>query len=190
MIYEELATFCLNAYPEPDLSPLGLAEALMSLDSVPMHGPVHHYIVPAALLTVAARQSPPDTARLKRHLYLAMERAEKVLPGFCGLWGCCGAAVGCGIFASVWLNANPKQELYWDVINTFTARCLDKVASVGGPRCCKRVTYLALSEAVGQAPSLLGVNLGPVPIPACSRSERNEECRKQACPFYPVPNPL
>lgn len=187
MLYEELAALCLNEYPKPDLFPLGLAETLMSLDSVPMHGPVHHYIVPAALLTVAARRRHLDAGHLKRHLYLAMERAEKVPPGFCGLWGCCGAAVGCGIFASVWLNAHPKQERYWDVVNAFTARCLGQVASVGGPRCCKRVTYLALGEAVRQAPAMLGVDLGPEPAPVCSRSERNAECRKRACPFYPAP---
>ena len=136
---------------------------------------------------MAARRHNPDAGRLKKQLYLAMERAEKVLPGFCGLWGCCGAAVGCGIFASVWLNANPKQEQYWDVLNAFTARCLNKVASVGGPRCCKRVTYLALSEAVGRSPEMFGVDLGPVPAPVCSRSERNDECRKENCPFFPSP---
>lgn len=185
MMYEELATRCLREYSVGTPTPLGMAEILMSLDSVPMHGPVHHAIVPAALLTAAARHRALEAARLKKHLYLALERAEKVLPGFCGFWGCCGAAVGCGIFASVWLDANPKRETFWDVVNAFTARCLDRVASVGGPRCCKRVAYLALGEAARQAPRMLGVDLGPEPAPVCSRPDRNAECRKRNCPFFP-----
>ncbi len=186
MLYGELADFCLKQFSGDRLTPVGLADAMMALPSVPMHGPVHHYIVPAALLTCAAKINGLDAGKLKQQLHLSMERAEKVLPGFCGFWGCCGSAVGCGIFASVLLEVSPMQEHNWAVINAFTSKCLSRVASVDGPRCCKRVTYLSLLEAIRQAPSMLGVDFGLSERPACRRFNDNKECKKEICPFFPM----
>ncbi len=65
-----------------------------------------------------------------------------------------------------------------------TARCLENVASVGGPRCCKRVTYLSISEAIRQSPALLGLALGEVPEITCRRFMNSKECRGVNCPYF------
>ena len=41
--------------------PVALATALMGLEGVPMHGPEHHFLVAAALLTPAASVAPRAT---------------------------------------------------------------------------------------------------------------------------------
>ena len=54
------------------------SELFMDLEGVPMHGPVHHFIVPAALLTAAAKQSGLAAEILEQKLHTASQRAEKV----------------------------------------------------------------------------------------------------------------
>ncbi|WP_181040373.1 DUF5714 domain-containing protein [Desulfobulbus oralis] len=185
-LHRTIIQTCMQRCAEGKTALLDTLECLMDLEGVPMHGPVHHFIVPAALLTAAAKQSGLAAEILEQKLHTASQRAEKVLPGFCGLWACCGAALGCGIFASVWLEANPHQEQHWGTVNLFTAACLAHVASVGGPRCCKRTSYLALDKAARLAPERLGVGVGVFSKPACRRNESNKACRKEGCPFYPV----
>ena len=184
MSYDGITELCLERLGAETLTALELLEELMDCPGVPMHDPVHHYIMPATLLTMAARSAGMDSEALRAKLGIAEERARKVLPGFCGWWGSCGSSVGCGIFASVWLEAGPKKEEHWATCNALTSRCLAEVSSVGGPRCCKRTSYLALRAAVREAPHLLGVDLGPAPEPVCTWSAFNQECRREACPFY------
>jgi len=52
---------------------------------------------------------------------MTKKRAEKVLGGFCGLYGGCTAAVGTGIFVSLVTNATPLSEGEWKLTNLTTA---------------------------------------------------------------------
>ena len=67
-----------------------------------------------------------------------------------------------------------------------TARSLLIIAEAGGPRCCKRNSFLAISEAVRFSEEELRVRMesGPASI-NCEFHDLNKECRKSACPFYP-----
>ena len=60
-----------------------------------------------------------------------------------------------------------------------------KVAENGGPRCCKRNTFLAIQGAVAFAAENLGVKMPLDPKVTCRFSEMNKECRMTDCPFYP-----
>lgn len=184
MSYDHITEACLKAFDAEDITPLELLETLMDRPGVPMHDPIHHYIMPATLLCLAARSAGKSREELAKNLAEAEERARKLLPGFCGWWGACGSAVGCGVFASVWMGVSPKKEANWAQINAFTAKCLQNVASVNGPRCCKRTSYLALQAAIQAAKELFGLNLGEAPEPSCTWSHFNRECKKDACPFY------
>ena len=88
--------------------PLELAIFLMRHPAVKMHGPEHHFLVPAVLLTgysiAAGRRETLD-----RWLKKARERAGQVKGGSCGFLGDCGAAVGTGIFMSVIQERPPSQ---------------------------------------------------------------------------------
>lgn len=142
-------------------------------------------MVPAALLTAAHSVSGRDRSALERDLNAALSRSKRVPGGSCGDCGCCGAAVGAGIFAALWLKTTPKSTVRWADANRFTAWCLEYIATVDGPRCCKRVSYLALEAAVPLAKEVLGVDLGQRPRPACTRFAQNAECLHAACPYFP-----
>lgn len=185
MSYDSITDKCIEALKKDHVAPLQLLETLMDTPGVPMHDPVHHYIMPSVLLTLAARSVKLDEDNLRQKLAVAEERARKLLPGFCGWWGACGAAVGCGVFASVWMGTAPRKEDNWAQINAFTAKCLAKVSSIDGPRCCKRTSFLALGAAIEGAKEIFGLDLGINQEPVCSWYLFNRECRKDGCPFYP-----
>ena len=115
----------------------------------------------------------------------AEKRAKKVLGGFCGYYGSCGAGVGVGIFLSVYTNTTPFSEKSWQWVNEATGRSLIHIASVEGPRCCKRNGFLALEEAAEIVQERLGIQLERPQKVVCHYFENNKECKKEKCPYYP-----
>ena len=164
--------------------PVELATALMRHPSVKMHGPEHHLLVPATLLAAWANAtSAPDRAGL---LAEARRRSDTVAGGSCGFHGACGSGVGVGIFASLATGATPRSGPSWGKANRATARALQVIGDVGGPRCCKRTSWLALLSGIRFAREELGVALegrGP----RCEFHSRNDDCLERDCPFYPTP---
>jgi len=69
------------------------------------------------------------------------------------------AAVGTGIFISLVTGATPLSRKAWRACNLMTARSLMSIASLGGPRCCKRDSYLAIREATNFLETEMGVTL-------------------------------
>ena len=184
-----LAGRCLALYDAgTPLGPAAVADELMDLPDFPMHCPDHHTLVPFALLTAAHLRAGRGRDALEADLNKAAERAAVLPGGRCGSSGCCGAAIGGGIFAAVWNKTSPTSKAGWAAGNAMTARCLEAVAGVEGPRCCKRVVYLAVTAAAAGARSLLNLDLGPEEAPLCRRFARNRECRGTACPFFPRKN--
>ncbi len=165
-------------------NPLEMAEILMKSPTFKMHCPDHHYLVPAVLLASYGKVTQKKK-KLPDWLKIARNRAEKVRGGFCGTHGSCGAAVGTGIFISTITSATPLSELEWDLCNSLVGNSLLRMAQYGGPRCCKRVTYLALYEAAHFLKERLSVKLEIPDNWQCCFSHLNEEqCLKEKCPFY------
>lgn len=184
--YASTTKACLAALASGEAANAGaLLQSLLAQPGLPMHCPVHHYIVPAALLSYAAAHSGASKAALRRRLASAEERSRNVLGGFCGFYGACGAAVGLGIFVSVHTGTTPLQAEHWGLANRATGQALLAIAQHGGPRCCKRVSLATLESA---APILAALGLPPAHIqrPACTWHEGNAECLKNNCPYYPV----
>ena len=71
--------------------------------------------------------------------------------------------------------------------NLCTARALEQVALNGGPRCCKRDSYLSVLTAIDFVKEHLGVEMEK-PEVKCSRSQINEQCIGKKCPFSPINN--
>ena len=185
---DQIEAACLAAYDAGQpRSVVELAELLMDLPDLPMHCPYHHFLVPTAMLTAACLSAGEGRDKLEGLLKQARERAGTVPGGYCGQFGACGAAIGAGIFASLWQKTTPLSKTGWAAANEMTARALSAIASVEGPRCCKRVTYLTLHAACPAARELLGVDIGPGPEELkCHHFTRSRECRKTACPFFPA----
>lgn len=162
--------------------PTEIATVLMRLPGVHMHGPEHHVLAGSALLS-AYRNCGGDID-LESALEEMERRGRQVPGGVCGLWGCCGAAVSCGIAYSIITNSTPLSGESWGRCNIMTSRCLEAVGSLGGPRCCKRDTYTALIAAAKYISETLGVWMS-AGNPVCGFSRMNGQCKGAACPYHP-----
>ena len=150
----------------------------------PMHCPQHHYLVPAVLLTVCCRLYKSGISRLEKDLETAKERAKNLLPGFCGWYGACGAAIGSGVFLSLLTDTSPYSTKTWGQTNLLTAKCLKSISELGGPRCCKRVCYTSVLTTTRFMKAQFGIKLGSLQKVTCSYSSQNEQCLKTSCPYF------
>ena len=163
--------------------PQRIAETAMSHPALPMHGPEHHAIVPASIVAAVrnAGCAVPDNAVEK-----AIERGAKVPGGWCGYYGDCGAAVGVGIAVSVITGATPLTGPQRSLAMRATAYALSKVIDEQ-PRCCKRMSRLAIGAAVQFLKSEMNISLDEGDIVYCNYSSRNKECIKSECAYYMDP---
>lgn len=181
-VYEMLKNHCLNV--EKDMTVDELLMEMMDYPEIPIHFPYHHFIMPAALLTLAAREDNIPKDELEAMLDDAIARAKNVLGGFCGEYGACGAGVGTGIFMSVYTGTDALSEESWSwTINT-TSKALQCIATCDGPRCCKRTAFLAVKGAIPYINEKLDLNLKLNENIICKYYEKNEECLKENCPYY------
>ncbi len=164
--------------------PLAQAMALMRDPRIKMHGPEHHFLVPAVLLSAFCSATGRDAEEKARLIGKARKRAEEVKGGSCGFNGACGAGIGAGIFMSVATGATPVSRAEWRLANLATAESLREIADRGGPRCCKRDTFIAIRTAVSLARRELGADIPEEPAPLCEWSPRNKECLEAGCPFF------
>ncbi|MFC1978658.1 DUF5714 domain-containing protein [Chloroflexota bacterium] len=160
--------------------PQEIAETVMSHPSVPMHGPEHHAIVPAAIVAAVrnAGYSVPENAVGK-----AIARGAKVPGGWCGFYGDCGAAVGVGIAVSVLTEATPLTGVQRSLAMEATSYALGKLIDEQ-PRCCKRMSRKAVDAAVEFLTDKLDISLDADRLVSCHYSYRNKECSKDECAYY------
>ena len=115
---------------------------MMDLPFCHMHGPEHHVMVGAALLT--AYKNAGGQLDLEKALGEMYSRGKEVPGGACGFWGACGAGISAGQFLSIATASTPLSVEPWSLSNQMTARALDQIGKAGGPRCCKRDSFLAI----------------------------------------------
>lgn len=172
----------LQALATGERNPVAIARAMMENPLINMHGPEHHYLAVAALL--AAYKNAGGHIDLAESLSIARQRARKVPGGICGLWGSCGAGIGAGIFVSIVTAATPLSGPEWSLANKTTSMCLDVISRHGGPRCCKRDTYLSVLTAGDFVRESLGVEMEKPEAVKCTFFNRNPSCKKEACIFH------
>ncbi len=177
---DSILGLCLS---ETSKDPAAILEKMMDLPFCHMHGPEHHVMVGAALLT--AYHNAGGELDLPAALGEMMDRGGEVPGGACGFWGACGAGISAGIFVSIVSGSTPLSVEPFALSHRMTATALEKIGAVGGPRCCKRDSYLSLLAAVDFARENLGVEMEK-PRVVCSRSERNNQCIGRRCPFSPA----
>ena len=112
-------------------------------------------------------------------------RGKKVPGGSCGFWGACGAGISAGMFVSIVTKATPLTTDPWGLANRMTSKALGEIGKIGGPRCCKRDSYLSVLSAIDFVREELGVEMEKPEI-TCSRSARNNQCIGRRCPFAPA----
>lgn len=163
-------------------NPIEIAQQMMASPAVHMHGPEHHFLVSAALL--AAYKNSGGEVDMHTALNAVISRGKLVPGGFCGIAGNCGAAVSAGIFLSVIRKTTPLSEENWAAGMQMTAACLNAVAEHGGPRCCKRDSFAALTQACMFLKKEESILLEVSDSIICRHSSENRECLKAGCPYY------
>ena len=182
-----ISDHCLTQYCGSEKkSALNLAIQIMDDPRFRMHGPEHHFLVPAVLLTEACKIQGRTPEEFSLCLNEAQMRSKNVLKAFCGLYGACGAAIGIGIYGSVLTGTTPYSIETWGIVNQGTAESLGEMAKLNGPRCCKRNTFVALYYAIGFSRQHFGIDMEESEIKKCHYYPMNKECKKSACPFFPM----
>lgn len=166
-------------------NPIEMAVDLMKSSDISMHGPEHHYLVPAVLLTSYYNINEDKKSKFKK-LAVAKARAKDVPGGICGFYGSCGAAVGTGIFISLITEATPLTKENWGLANIMTGGALQKIGKLGGPRCCKRDSFMAIEEAARFVEENLRVKLYEYEEyrPKCMFMAKNKQCIGLNCPYF------
>ena len=171
---------CLS---ETSADPIAIMHRMMAMPFCHMHGPEHHVMVGAALLT--AYRNAGGSLDLEKALREMYSRGKAVPGRACGFWGACGAGISAGQFVAIATQSTPLAREPWGLSNRMTARALEHIGKVGGPRCCKRDSWLAILAAVDFAEEELGVKMERS-VPLCSYGARNNQCIGKRCPFSPA----
>lgn len=170
-------SICLS---ETSKSPIVILDEMMSQPFCHMHGPEHHVMVGAALLT--AYKNAGGRIDLHKALEEMRNRGKQVPGGACGFWGACGAGISAGMFVSIVTGSTPLAKEAWGLSNQMTGRALQAIGEVGGPRCCKRDSHIAIMTAIDFVKEKLGVEMEKEKI-VCAWSVHNSECIGSRCPF-------
>ncbi len=165
---------------ETSVNPVEIVEKLMRLPDCHMHGPEHHIMVGSALLT--AFKNAGGNIDLGAALSEMKNRGSKVPGGACGFWGACGAAISSGMFISVVTGSTPLKVREYGLSNLMTARSLNAIGEIGGARCCKRNSFLAIRQAVSFVKENFGIEMELDEI-VCRFSPMNNQCIGKRCPF-------
>ncbi|MBR0317189.1 MAG: hypothetical protein IJQ99_10010 [Synergistaceae bacterium] len=166
---------------ETSKNPIEIIEKMMSMSFCHMHGPEHHVMVGAALLT-AYRNAGGDI-NLDEALTEIMNRGKTVPGGSCGFWGACGAGISTGMFVSIISKSTPLSNEPFAMSHKMTSKSLAEIGKIGGPRCCKRDSYISILSAVEFVKEHFGIEMETHQI-ICTRSQQNNQCIGIRCPFF------
>ena len=161
--------------------PLEIFDAIARQDFVRIHGPEHHVLDGACLLTAFSNAGGQIdlTAALDR----LMAEGLRMPGAMCGLWGVCGAVTSIGAALAIIEKTGPLSvDDSWGSHMEYTSAALGGLSQIGGPRCCKRDGYTALKTAVDYVNKRYGVRLALHPV-VCTFSPQNEQCLGAKCPY-------
>ncbi len=164
------------------INPMDIFKIIASKDYIRIHGPEHHVLDGAALLT--AYYNAGGNIDLAAALEELMKRGLAMPGATCGMWGVCGAVTSMGAALSIIDGTGPlSTDDTWGKHMHFTSKALSKLADVGGPRCCKRDAFLSFQEAIKNINDNYDVALEISDI-VCDFSDENQQCIGDRCPFY------
>ena len=174
---DAITGLCLNTASK---DPVEIIRSMMAQPFCHMHGPEHHVMVGAALLT-AYRNAGGDID-LENALAEMINRGKTVPGGACGFWGACGAGISSGMFVSIISGSTPLTEEPFALSHRMTAKSLAAIGEIGGPRCCKRDSYLSILAAVDFVKEHFGIQMDRQEI-VCTHAAQNNQCIGRRCPF-------
>jgi len=175
---EVIREVCLTSQ-EKDM--ISLMQQIRAHRRFPIHGPEHHAMVPAIILTAYKNAGGGID---KEHILTAIERGGKVPGGACGYMGICGAAIGVGIAFSILLQASPLTPSKRQQVQGLVNQTLAEIAGFEAARCCQRESYLALKAAERLSKTTLAIQLQAQSELVCRQFSKNRECIGTRCPLH------
>lgn len=157
---------------ETSKNPVVIIEKMMALPFCHMHGPEHHVMVGSALLT--AYKNAGGNIDLHGALIEMMNRGKSVPGGACGFWGACGAGISTGMFISIISQSTPLSNEPFALSHKMTAKSLEKIGEIGGPRCCKRDSFISVLSAIEFVKEHFGIEMEKVEV-VCHYSAQNNQ---------------
>lgn len=170
---------------ESSKNPIAVIEKMMAMPFCHMHGPEHHVMVGAALLT--AYKNAGGDIDLHSSLIEMINRGKSVPGGACGFWGACGAGISSGMFISIISKSTPLANEPFALSHQMTSKALGRIGEIGGPRCCKRDSFLSIICAIDFVKENFGIEMELSDI-VCSFSAQNNQCIGSRCPFSKANN--
>lgn len=165
---------------ETSKNPIEIIRKLMAQPFCHIHGPEHHIMVGASLLT--AYKNAGGEIDLEKAMQEMCSRGRSVPGGVCGFWGACGAGISAGMFVSIISKSTPLTNEPFGLSNTMTSKALEKIGAIGGPRCCKRDSYLSILAAIDFVKERFGIEMEQTEV-VCVHSAQNNQCIGKRCPF-------
>ena len=166
-----------------ETDPLQIALLLTKHPAIPIHGSENHLVTAYSLLT-ALRNTGEITVG-KREFERIAQRLQKASHGICGSWGVCGCAIAAGAVTSIITGATYLSDKERSLALRVASKTLEEIARIGGPRCCKAATFVAIRVAVEFFECELAIpirtSINPKP---CIFSRLNTECLRGRCLYY------
>ena len=170
--------FCLA---EKSKEPIAILDKMMAMPFCHMHGPEHHVLVGAALLTAYCNAG--GGIDLSKALPEMIRRGKSVPGGACGFWGACGAGLSSGMFISIISGSTPLANEPFALSHQMTAKSLLRIGETGGPRCCKRDSYLSVLSGIDFVKEHFGIEMEKQDV-ECRYCAQNNQCIGKRCPFF------
>ena len=170
---------CLNSL-EADASIL--MQTIRSHPHFRTHGPEHHSLVPAVILTTMRKAGYNIS---DEQINTGIDRGQTIAGGACASLGVCGAAIGAGIAFSIFMGATPYDGDKRQTVQQVTQKVLGKIAFYNAPRCCQRDSWIALQEASKLLQNKFSKTF-PTGLIVCEQFPENKECIKDQCPLWPI----
>lgn len=163
-----------------------IVEELMANPKCVAFGPVHHFLVGAAVLTAYRNATGEGKDKLQEDLMALGARAVNVPGGACAAWGVCGAAASCGMAYAIVADNAPRKAEGWAEGQRLVSEILGKIVDAGSPRCCKRDSRIAVRTAMDAFERDFNMAFGrdeDLEV-VCATSPKNKVCIKTECVYY------
>ncbi|MCH5270850.1 MAG: hypothetical protein J1E83_08885 [Lachnospiraceae bacterium] len=161
-------------------NPYEIFNIIAHKDFVSTHGPEHHVLDGACILT--AFYNAGGVVELDAALQKLMSEGLKMPGAVCGLWGVCGAVMSIGAALAIIDGSGPLSTEDWGSHMEYTSQALTRLAKIGGPRCCKRDAFSSMELAIGYIKKRYGITLD-MPHIKCDFASKNAECIGERCPY-------
>jgi hypothetical protein len=157
-----------------------IADRMMACPEIRMHGPEHHFLVAAAILTAYTNRYCPDSKY--KFLKMAALRTIRIPVAVCALYGTCGALMGAGAAVSIITLANPFVPDSLQLVNRVTAAIQNELCGYAGIRCCKRAVWASVRGTVCTLGAYGGPELELSDI-HCRYAFTHNACIGENCPY-------